>query len=89
VLAVAVLVVLPGIAGGIMMILRSGGGPQAGPARSPAAAGPDPPASGPAGSPAPFRPPQRPAQLGPAGVVRVYFTAINRHRYHRAWRLGT
>jgi hypothetical protein len=21
-------------------------------------------------------------------VVRAYFTAINRHRYHRAWRLG-
>jgi len=92
VLAVAVLVVLLAIAGGIVMILRSGGlsggAPQAGPARSAGTADPHPSASGPPASPAPSRSPQRPAQLGPAGVVRAYFTAINRHRYHRAWRLG-
>jgi len=92
VLAVAMLVVLLGLAGGVVMILRSGalggGQPQAGPAASPGAASPHPPASGPPASPAPSRSPQQPAQLGPAGVVRAYFTAINRHRYHRAWRLG-
>jgi hypothetical protein len=31
---------------------------------------------------------QQPAQLGPAGVVLACFTASNRHRYHRARRLG-
>jgi hypothetical protein len=92
VLAVAVLVVLLAIAGGIVMILRSGGlsggGPQAGPARSPRAATPHPSASRPPGSPSPAPSPQRTAPRGPAGVVRAYFTAINRHRYREAWRLG-
>jgi hypothetical protein len=93
VLAVAILVVLLGIAGGTVMILRSGGlgsgRPQAGPARSPGAAAPRPPASSrPSGPPSPSPSPPRAAPRGPAGVVRAYFTAINRHDYRRAWRLG-
>jgi hypothetical protein len=90
VLAVAVLVVLLAIAGGIVMILRSSG-PGGGQARLPGAA-PHPassPAGQPPGTPAPSPSPSRHARaLGPAGVVRAYFTAINQHRYHRAWRLG-
>ncbi len=92
VLAVAVLVVLLAIAGGIVMILRSSG-PGAGRARLPGAAPhrASSPAGQPSGAPSPAPSPSssRPARvLTPAGVVRAYFTAINQHRYHRAWRLG-
>ena len=96
VLATAVLVVLLAIAGGIVMIVRSGGFSGGGPARSPGAASPGQQVSSPAGqpsaspspSPSPPRAEPRTAPRGPAGVVRAYFTAINRHDYRRAWRLG-
>ena len=39
-------------------------------------------------SASPAATPTHARRLGPAATVRAYFTAINRHQYHRAWRLG-
>jgi tRNA A-37 threonylcarbamoyl transferase component Bud32 len=93
----AVLVVLFFVAAGVtyLVLHRTGGGSAAGgPASSSAAAsssagasasGASATASSPASSGPPTAPPPPDAL---AATVRAYYTAINDHRYARAWRLG-
>ena len=81
----AALVVLFFVTAGVtyLVLHRTGGtGPTAGgPASSSAAATPSTPAS--SGPPTAPPPPD-----APAATVRAYYTAINNHRYARAWQLG-
>jgi hypothetical protein len=75
------------IAGGMLVlaVLTACSGPAPAPAGSPTAIVTTTTASSSATT-ASATPAARP--LGPAATVQAYFTAINRHQYRRAWRLG-
>lgn len=74
------------IAGGVLVlaVLTACSGSAPAPAGSPAAVVAT--AASPAATTASATPAARP--LGPAATVQAYFTAINRHQYRRAWRVG-
>lgn len=88
---VALLVILFLAAGTVTYLLLrgTGGGP------TPAGGSPTPASTGTSVSPSPSAAsssasvsPRPPRPMGPSATVLAYFSAINHHRYLRAWRLG-